>query len=855
MMPNSTISEGLKLGALLIAESASPLPLEHTQVNAHLNGLVATVTVRQRFSNPQSEPVELEYLFPLPQDAALVNFQIQIGQRLVRGDLREREQAEQAYTQAQLEGKHAALLDQKRPNLFSIRIANIRPGEAVETAINYEDRLTLQPGEMEFVFPMGLTPRYHSPQHPAGPEKVNPAYAHPGEKIGDVSIQLTATPGFATGVPTSPSHTLKLDQPTLGGFSLALEGHNIPDHDFVLRIPMTGQPLEVFARCGKDSAGTAALIDWLPGDGAGAHQTLTPREFVFVLDRSGSMGGEPIQQARNALRACLRILEPHDTFHILLFDDQLEWYLPAATHVSQAAIHQADQYLNAVSDRGGTEIIPALQAALGLPTDPERVRYILFLTDGAVSAEEQALAALRQQLGRSRIFTFGIGSSVNRALLTKMAAWGRGTAEFLQIDEDIEGAILRFQDKVAFPMLTDIALEWIDCQAWDIYPPLLPDLYVGQPLQLSARIKPTPQRTALLRISGRRGQEMVHLDIALPEPDPDFPEAARLWARARITDLLDQPSQAAPGRQVRQEVIGLALEHHLVTPYTAFVAVDSEVVNKKGKNSFLPVAHPQPRGLSQDLFSGPPPMAAFAAQPLPVLPQPSSPPPSSMNVYASGVEYEEDASLPQKFFLRGSSRKTKSMAAPVPSGPPPFSGVRENRDALESSQLPITPDAILRELVRSQELDGSWQQNIELTAAALLALLRNGHSLRAGYYRKQVRRAADWLAKAPAGGPAGAAQALALAELGQIDPDMQWSQAARQIIAQVDPAASAFDQAVVAHILQTTVSPQTPTVLNTIDDLRLAVGLRQSYAQVPAWVSNHPDPLAKVWAAALMAKA
>ena len=187
-MSTTAVPEILKLGALLVAETASPLPLEHTQVNAHLNGLVASVTVRQRFSNPQSEPVELQYLFPLPQDAALVNFQILIGQRTVRGELRERQQAEQTYTQAQAEGKHAALLEQKRPNLFSIHIANVLPGEVIETNIEYEDRLLLRPGEMEFVFPMGLTPRYHSPLHPTPPETVNPVYAQRTDPIGGVGI-------------------------------------------------------------------------------------------------------------------------------------------------------------------------------------------------------------------------------------------------------------------------------------------------------------------------------------------------------------------------------------------------------------------------------------------------------------------------------------------------------------------------------------------------------------------------------------------------------------------------------------------------------------------------------------------
>lgn len=856
-MSTTTVPEILKLGALLIAETASPLPLEHTQVNAHLNGLVASVTVRQRFSNPQTEPVELEYLFPLPQDAALVNFQILIGQRVVRGELRERQQAEQAYVQAQSEGKHAALLEQKRPNLFTIRIANVLPGEVIETNLEYEDRLLLRPGEMEFVFPMGLTPRYHSPLHPTPPEQVNPVYTQRTDQIGSVAIEVTAVPGFATAAPTSPSHALKLDHPAGGGFSLTLDGPAIPDHDFVLRIPLSGAPVEIFARCGKDASGSTALIDWLPGDSSALEPTLAPREFVFVLDRSGSMSGAPIQQARNALRACLRILEPHDTFRILLFDDRLEWYKPKATQVSQAAIHQADQYLDTVSDRGGTEIILALEAALGLPSDAERVRYILFLTDGAVSAEEQALAALRQQLGRARIFTFGIGSSVNRALLSKMAQWGRGTAEFLQIDEDIEGAILRFQDKVAFPMLTDITLEWLNCQAWDVYPPLLPDLYAGQPLQLSARLKPSAQAPAQLRITGQRGSTAVRMELTLPEPDGDFPEAARLWARARIADLLDQPSGAVPGHQVRQEIIGLALEHHLITPYTAFVAVDQEVVNKKGKTTLLQVSHPQPKGLADDLFDLAMPAVSFAP------PSPTAMPPirnatmafMSMDDEDTAAGYIEEAAPQPKKALGRMAKRLQALVQPAPASPPAGAGIRESQVfATGSAPAAFDPEAVLRGLARTQELDGSWSGGVEFTAAALLAFLRSGHTLRDGYYRKQVRRAAEWLLKLPAGGPGSAAQALALTEMGQQDPQPQWQQAAGELAAQLSGSSSAFDQLVAGLILQTLPMPPASSMPTNLEELRLAAALRQPPAQAPAWLNHTSDPLAQVWGAALLGK-
>ncbi len=274
--------------------------------------------------------------------------------------------------------------------------------------------------------------------------------------------------------------------------------------------------------------------------------------------------------------------------------------------MTQAAVERADRWLGQIDARGGTDILGALDAALQLVADQERQRYVVFLTDGAVSAEDEALRRVERQLGRSRLFTFGIGPSVNRALLARLAELGHGTAEFLQLDEDIEAAIVRFQDRVAYPVIQDLQLSWQGGTAWDIYPARLPDLYIGQPLELVARFQPSGSTPARLTISGRREREAVQLHVDLPPAVAAEPIVVRAWARARVTALLDAiRDDSSKTSALRGEIIGLAIEQRLLTPYTAFVAVDSEVASEQsGAPKRVQVAVPLPEGLDIEGFGG-----------------------------------------------------------------------------------------------------------------------------------------------------------------------------------------------------------------------------------------------------------
>ncbi len=487
--------------------------------------------------------------------------------------------------------------------------------------MHYQERLAYDDGCYTFIFPMGLTPKYHNPGHPQESHRLDAPLAGAGERIGGVEISLAVDAGLPCGDPSSPSHpieTVRLDERR---FSVCLGELSIPDHDFVLRYPVARRQASLAAWRAEGPDADYFFTSLLPPALEGAPSEPPAREFIFVLDRSGSMSNGPIGQARNALRACLRTLKPRDQFSLLLFDDQLEWYRPTPCPVSQAEIDQADTYLSQVEGRGGTEIIPALQAALTQPQDEAFQRYIVFLTDGAVSAEERAFDQVRRTLGKARLFTFGIGPSVNRALLGRLAQLGRGTAEFLQLDEDIEGAILRFQDRVSFPALTDLSLRWENGQAWDVYPASLPDLFIGQPLEIVGRIKADGSAALRLEVTGQAGLEKVCLQLTIPGAASPEPAIARAWARARVDDLLEGAAAGTKAAHLaRSEVIGLAIEQRLVTPYTAFVAVDSQPAVVDGKPlQTIYVAQPLPAGLELEGFLGGQarPRMAVARLPLP----------------------------------------------------------------------------------------------------------------------------------------------------------------------------------------------------------------------------------------------
>ena len=835
MINTNPMIEELRMGCVVVTSApiASSLPLEHTDVIAHVSGPLASVSVAQRFGNPFSESVELAYLFPLPHGAAIVDYELRIGQRVIRAEMKELDEARRTYSTARDQGQRAGLLEQRRPNLFSMELANVQPGETILATVRYQERLRYDDGCYSFVLPMGLTPKYH--QDPAEATKVDAPIAAAGHSVGTVDIGITVDGGGPADDPESPSHEVEVTRMDERRFGVRLLGEVIPNKDFVLRYRVADTAVRAAACTSISEGGATVLVTALPPRLTDEFEP-SPREFIFVIDRSGSMSGEPLLQARNALRSCLRSMGPLDTFNIQAFDDRIEWFSQSANPVAQAAVEQADRWLERIDARGGTDILGAIDSVLMFGSDPERQRYIVFLTDGAVSADDEALRRVQRQLGRARLFTFGVGPSVNRSLLMRMAELGHGTAEFLQLNEDIEEAIIRFQDRVAYPVLQDITLNWEGVTAWDVYPARLPDLYIGQPLELVARIRAIGDDPGRLKISGRSGSLPVTLDVDLPPSTTAEPIITRAWARARVDALLDA-LRDEPGQMgaLRSEIIGLGIAHRLLTPFTAFVAVDSELTEKlSDKQTRVSVAVPLPEGLKMEGFFGQltdfvrtcgAPMAAA-----PMSARRASSPPDSgpAHLLRRARSFFRDTASPDAAEMDAAEMMDMSGQARIVASAPSSEIAASHEQTIEE---------LLRWLARIQNVSGSWgagETEVEQTAAAILAFVRAGHTHRTGHYRRQLGRATKWLLAATAQGPAEYARAQALTELAAATGDSAIARAAQSVQAAL-PATALTEP------------------LSTLHELRVAALTRQIKEVAPTLLSGSQADLVRTWIASLSA--
>ncbi|HJZ84613.1 MAG TPA: TonB family protein [Polyangia bacterium] len=578
------------------------VPLKHTEVKVHIAGYLADVEVAQTFQNPYPRKIEAVYLFPLPTGAAVSEMEIVSSGRTWKGLIKRKQDAKRIYVEAKKEGHVAALLVQERPNLFTQQVANIEPGAEVAVRLRYQQALEYDSGGYELVFPMVAGPRYlpktAQAQTPTAPAAVQPAVLPPGLRSShDIGLEVELEAGVPITDVRSPSHQIDLARAGASSARLKLAaGDTIPNQDFILRYQVAG-PQPAFAvlthrEPGRD--GSFLLMAQPPAQAPAAQ--VAPREIIFVLDTSSSMAGLPLDKAKQLVRRTLSALGPDDTFQMIRFDDAASALGPRPIANKPRNLRYALQWLDALEAGGGTEMLSGLEAALGVPHDPARLRIMVFLTDGYIGNEDEILAAVGRQLGDARLFSFGVGTAVNRYLLEEMARIGRGAVQVVRPDEDTQAAVERFHRRIARPLLTDLAIDWNGLQVADLSPTAPPDLFVGQPIVLVGHYK-APGR-ATITVRGRQGGREVafQVPVTLPALEPAQPALASVWARARIADLMGlQVRGERPERT--EEITELALAHHLMSAYTAFVVVDASRVTKGGPAETVAVPVEVPEGV------------------------------------------------------------------------------------------------------------------------------------------------------------------------------------------------------------------------------------------------------------------
>jgi len=599
-----------------VEERTVVVPLAHTDVEGHVQGTLATLAVRQEFENPFDHPIEAVYVFPLPHDAAVTDFLMTIGERTIRGVIREREEAEKLYQEAKRAGIAASLLTQERPNVFTQKVANIAPGEGIDVTVEYFHRVPLRDGWYELVFPMVVGPRYN----PAGGgdgigavtlatrgssgQAVEVPYLRPEERSGhDIDFALTLEAGTPIEALECKTHELLVERPAPDRARVRLASEDrLPNRDLVLRYRLAGgSPRSALFLSGTENGkgGWARLAIHPPA--LLADLPARPMELICVVDCSGSMSGAPLRQCRAAILEALDRLGPRDTFRIIRFSygaDQLDEHPQPAT---PANLRRARRFVETLSAGGGTEMLSGVRAALRQRDDPERQRLVAFMTDRYIGNEEEVLREVRRAAGETVVFPFGVGSSPNRFLLEGMAREGSGCAAYLGLDDDGSRVMGAFFERTRRPALTSLEIDWGDLEVRDVLPSVLPDLFVGRPIEVLARVGGSVDDLRNgVRVLGRTAGTWRELGVEVRrETSPRMGAAmAKLWARTRIADLLSEArgDEGVDAQRCARRIRDLALEYGLLCAYTAFVAIDS-TSQVDGELETVPVAVPVPEGV------------------------------------------------------------------------------------------------------------------------------------------------------------------------------------------------------------------------------------------------------------------
>ena len=592
--------------AYQLAGKQQVLPLEHTAVFAELTGFVARVDVVQTYHNPAEAPIEAIYTFPLPENAAVDDMRIRIGERIIRAEIRKRAEAKAEYEAAKANGHTAALLEQERPNIFTQSVANIAPGESIEVSISYVQPLTHDNGRYEWVFPMVVGPRFipgnatgkHGPGWALDTDEVDDASRITPPILGagtrskhDIDVEVIVDPGLLIEDIGVPTHDVDATAHADGTMQLRLSpADRIPNRDFVLRYAVPGDGIEATHFAAPDADGPGGTVSLLVQPPARA-EAPAPREVVFVVDVSGSMSGAPLAQAKAAMRRALRGLSPDDTFNVYTFSGGTARAFEAMHPGNADNIERALRFIENARAGGGTYLANAVDRALSPPVEAGRDRFVVFLTDGYVGNEraifggaEALVAAQKRNKRRARVFAMGIGSSVNRHLIDGLSTAGDGAALYVTLSETPDEAVDRFWRMVDTPILTDIHVDWGALAVDAVEPATLPDLLASRPLVVLARYGAPGRGVVTVRGKARGKDVAIPIEVELPARVADGAGRAlpTLWARARV-ETLSRRLWRGHDAQAVEDITALGLRHRIVTEYTSFIAVDTSRVVGDGK--------------------------------------------------------------------------------------------------------------------------------------------------------------------------------------------------------------------------------------------------------------------------------
>ncbi len=584
--------------------SIDRLPLKSTAVEVNVVGVLADVVVRQRYANEGARAINTQYVFPGSTRAAVQGLLLRVGDRQVRATLREKNEAKREFEAAQSAGKTASLLTQERPNVFTMRLANVMPRDVVEVELHYSELLVPERQQYEFVFPTVVGPRYASAEGTGETWTATPHTRVGQEPPATFSLHArvaTATELFEL---TSPSHTVDVSRLTPTSAELSIRGEERGTRDFVLRYRLAGERIAAGLMLSPVQDGEGFFLLTVEPPARVVPELIPPREFIFVVDVSGSMFGFPLDTARQLVRELAADLRPTDTFNILFFSGGSRTLSPASLTATPEHLKQALEMLTRIQGSGGTELLPALRHAFSLAADPARARSVIVITDGYVDVEREAMELISRNLGESNLFAFGIGSAVNRYLIEGLARAGRGTPFIVTAPNEARAVADKLREYVRAPLLTHVRVAVEGFEVSGLEPESMPDLLADRPLVVQGKWSGAPRGTIV--VSGMTGAGPWHrtFDVSRAVPDDSNSALRSLWARQRISRLSDFAAFGPETNEERELVTALGLRYGLLTRHTSFVAVLEQVRNTSGRADEVEQPLPLPDGVSELAVGG-----------------------------------------------------------------------------------------------------------------------------------------------------------------------------------------------------------------------------------------------------------
>ncbi len=604
--------EDVTLAPYFFIEGADPgvdhLPLKGTEVTTNINGMIAETCVTQTYVNEGEHPINASYVFPASTKVSVHGMKMEIGNQIVTAVIKEKEEAKQEYEEAKSEGKSASLLEEKRSNVFTMDVANIMPGDTVCVELLYTEMIESTEGTYQFVFPTVVGPRY------AG--KVDAEEAEEGSWVESPYLQEGVTPDstyeinvtLSAGVPITglacDTHKIEVEQVQESEMKVALSDPEdfAGDRDFILEYELTGEKVNTGLVLYPGEEENFFLLTVQPPNRYEPKE-LVPREYIFILDVSGSMNGYPLDTAKELIRTMVANLRSTDCFNLFLFSDIVSEMSLEPVAATKENMDCATKLIDMQEGGGGTELAAALESALNTPKRSDVSRNVVVITDGYIYDEEEVFGMIHENLDNTSFFSFGIGSSVNRSLMEGIAGAGMGEAFVVTDEEKAEETAERFRTYIEAPVLTDIQVSFDGFDVYDTVPSAVPTLFAEKPVVLFGKWRGEPSGN--IRITGKTGTQdyVQEIDVSQIVPSEENSAICYLWARKKV-DMLTAYGYAREDDNTKAEITSIGLDYSMVTPYTSFVAVLDTIRNPEGDSMDVDQPSPLPQGVSELAIGG-----------------------------------------------------------------------------------------------------------------------------------------------------------------------------------------------------------------------------------------------------------